>query len=168
MGKKGITLIEMVSVIVVLGLSIPMLLIMWADVAWRSSRSEVISDAIFYAQQLMEEVKSKRYDENLNPPPLTDPGNLGADSGEVYPNFDDVDDFDNYSDTVNNYNRSVDVRYVYLNGNNWDDTCPFANCQARTDCLTCDQCCYKKITVTVRRSDNLVRDITLITTVSGY
>lgn len=167
MSKKGVTLIEMVSVIVVLGVSIPILLTMWADVAWRSSRSEVISDAIFYAQQLMEEVKSKGYDQNTSPP-WTNPANLGPDGGETYPNFNDVDDFNNYSDTVNRYNRSVSVKYVYLNGNNWDDTCSFTTCQARTDCATCDQCCYKKITVTVSRTDNLVRDITLVTTVSGY
>lgn len=167
MTRKGLTLIEMVSIIVVLGLAIPVLLTMWADVAWRSSRSEVVSDAIFYAQQLMEEIRSKDYDENPTEP-WTNPGNLGTD-GEAYPNFDDVDDFDGYADTpVTGYSRSASVEYVNLSGSNWQTCAAFVNCVAKTDCSPCSQCCFKRITVNVWRTDNLVRDIKLITIVSGY
>lgn len=63
MSKKGFTLMEMLAVIVLMGAAIPPLLTMWADIAWRSGRTEAIADAQFYAQELMEEIKSKSFDE---------------------------------------------------------------------------------------------------------
>jgi type II secretory pathway pseudopilin PulG len=59
--QSGITLIEMIAVIVVVGLAIPAILLMWQDLSFRSGRAEVIAQATFYAQELMEEIKSKRF-----------------------------------------------------------------------------------------------------------
>jgi hypothetical protein len=172
---------------------------MWADVAWRSSRSEVISDAIFYSQQLMEEIKSKRFD-NRTSSPWTNSADLGVDTGETRSDkntFNDVDDFKTVclpgdsgyptcdktcTDTLvttpaNRYIRSVIVEYVYLDASNdWQLCCtnppcppnpPAITCASEVDCANCNQCCHKRITVTVSRTDNLVRDINLITIVSG-
>lgn len=186
MGKKGVTLIEMVSIIVVLGLSIPVLLTMWADVAWRSSRSEVIADAIFYSQQLMEEIKSKRFDRETFSP-WTDSGNLGVDTGdgEVAADkntFDDVDDFLTVATEVGQivctdtsvttpatgYIRSVKVEYGYLDASSdWQACATPITCVTETNCSNCNQCCYKRIIVSVSRADNLVKDVSLVTIVGG-
>lgn len=168
MSKKGITLIEMVVVIVVLGLSIPALLTMWADVAWRSARSEGIADAAFYAQALMEEIKSKSFDNNTEFP-WSAP--LGHEAGETYPNFDDADDFNNYTDTpTTGYSRCVTVDYVTLSGTNWTGTCTPSNhtsCAA-VNCVSADITDYKRIIVRVWRTDNLVSNVSLVAMVSGY
>lgn len=189
--RRGLTLIEMVSIIVVLGLAIPILLTMWADVAWRSSRSEVVADAIFYTQQLMEEIKSKGFDSNSSSP-WTNAINIGVDSGEDRADkdtFDDVDDFvtlclPGYSnhptcdktctDTrvtvpANLYSRSVRVEYVYLDASrNWQPCATPVICIAKTNCANCNQCCYKRIIVSVSRTDNLVKDVNLTSIVSGF
>lgn len=161
---KGITLIEMVAVIVVLGVAIPPLLTMWADVAWRASRSEALADATFYAQELMEEIKSKRF---VDP---EDPTNTALGSnGETYPNFDDIDDFNNYSVSISGYNCCVTVDYLTLNGSVWQGNCNPNNpttCTPAT-CVSANATDYKRVIVRVSRSDNLIRDITLITMVSA-
>lgn len=162
---KGITLIEMVAVIVVLGLAIPALLTMWADVAWRSARSEAIADATFYAQELMEEIKSKKFEDPDQTPVF------GPESGESgHSNYDDVDDFNGYSDSpATGYNRCVTVDYVTLSGSNWTGNCGGepTNCTAPT-CEPSEITDYKRIIVRVNRTDNLVSNVTLVTIVSGY
>lgn len=169
----GITLIEMVSVIVILGVSIPVLLRVWTDVAWRSSRSEVIADATFFAEQLMEEIKSKRFDENSETP-WTNSADFGPESGESSANadtFDDVDDFVGCTDTrvttpATRYTRSVSVEYYRLNASTWEG-CGSITCVSAVNCASCNECCYKRIVVTVSRDDNLVKDVKLATLVSG-
>lgn len=150
MNKKGVNLIEMTAVIVVLSVSVPVLLTMWADVAWRSSQSESISDAAFYAQELMEEIKSKAF---------VDPDEPGVTAlgpnGETYPNLDDVDDFNGYLDNPGTgYIRSVIVDYVALNGSLWQ------NSGAPTD--------FKRIKVSISRNDNLITDSSLVAIVSKH
>ncbi len=173
--SKGITLVEMVVVIVVLGMAIPVLLSAWANVAWRSSRSEAIADATFYGEELMEWVKSKRFDEKTAPP-WTNSASFGVDAGENSANmdtFDDVDDFVNASDTrvtqsPGGYRRSVAVEYVYLdtapNPDAWA-SCGAVSCGAITDCAACAQCCFKRVSVTIRHNANLISDVTLTTIV---
>jgi type II secretory pathway pseudopilin PulG len=151
--KKGLTLFEMVTIIVVMGLAIPVLLNMWADVGRRSGRSEAMAEATFYAQELMEEIKSKKFDENDAAPWST---TLNHESGETYPNFDDVDDFNDYPDPLaSGYTRSCIVDYVELTGSTWG-----AATSPPTD--------FKRITVTVSRTDNLSGNVSLVTIVAGY
>jgi hypothetical protein len=58
------------------------------------------------ADNLIEEIKQKAFDENtidfqaIPLYKLTDPGSLRAE-GEVHPYFDDIDDYNNYVDNVN-------------------------------------------------------------------
>lgn len=167
MSKRGITLIEMVAVIVVLGISIPVLLTMWSDVAWRSARSEVIADAAFYAQALMEEIKMKAFDENDSSPWSS---SLGTEAGESYADYDDVDDFNGYSDSPEaRYSRSVAVEYVRLNASDiWESCGTVSSCASSPDCVNCNGCCYKRITVNVSRTDNLVDNVTLVTMRAGF
>ncbi|MFH0790598.1 MAG: type II secretion system protein [Candidatus Omnitrophota bacterium] len=180
MNKKGITLIEMVTVIVVLAVSIPILLTTWADIAWRSSRSEVLADAAFYAQELMEEIKTRRYDE-MTVSPWTSAANFGSEAGENRNNkntFDDIDDFvtsgpasctdPSVLTPAGGYTRSVSVDYVRLNLSTWESCGSLLACGAATTCTGCNECCYKRITVTVSRTDNLVRNVNLVTIMSAH
>lgn len=175
LNTRGITLIEMVAVIVVLGIAIPPLLTSFADIAWRSGRAESMADGSFYAQELMEEVKSKAFDENSIRPFTSSSGFSSAEPGESKANastFDDVDDFVGSTDAAvsspaTGYSRSVGVDYVRLNSSAWT-ACGAVTCTASTDCLTCAACCYKRITVTVSRSDNQLPPTSETTIVSAH
>ncbi len=80
--------------------------------------------AIGIAQSFVEEAQSRYYDEKLTDPafsgvlPLdfSSPDSLGSEPGEVYPNFDDVDDYNNYSQAVNtpraDYSVGITVSYA--------------------------------------------------------
>jgi hypothetical protein len=94
----------MVVVIVVLGLSIPVLLNVFADVAYRSAYTEAISDAALYAGDLMERIKSS---------PLTNDTDFAA----IITNC-------NVSETSSRpwplgYTRTATAGYVVLSGATW-------------------------------------------------
>lgn len=150
--NRGLTIIELVTVIVVLGLAIPPLLTMWANVAWRASRAELLADSAFYAQALMEEIKSKNFDENTSSPWSA---TLGPEGGETYPNYNDVDDFNGWADNpVAGCTRAVAVDYISLGGSAWDTSAGATN--------------YKRIIVTVSRSGGSAIPISLTAMVSPY
>ncbi len=101
--------------------------------------------AFSLAQNLLEEIKGKSFDQatiqfpTSNPASLAPANSLGKESGEVYPNFNDVDDFNKYKDTVSApyfeaYYISCDIQYV--NGNSPDE-------------VSSTQTFYKKATVSV-------------------
>ena len=75
------------------------------------------------ADNVIEEIKSKSFDQTTiklpttNPASLTPVANLGPDSGESYPNFNDVDDYNGFKDTTaapyfETYYISCSVEYV--------------------------------------------------------
>ncbi|MFH1398050.1 MAG: hypothetical protein ABIH27_05840 [Candidatus Omnitrophota bacterium] len=174
MKEKGLTLIELVAIIVVLGLSIPVLLTMWADVAWRSVRSERLADTSFYVQQLMEEVRSKRFDENSGQP-WTSSSSFGVNTGESSANgatFDDIDDFVGATDAnittpAPGFTRSVTMDYVRMVSNTWTG-CGTTGCNTTTDCSVCSACCYKRIQVSVDSNIPNAGNATLVTIMSSY
>ena len=107
--------------------------------------TKVALTAFSLADDLIEEIKGKSFDETTKPFPTTDPksltpaDSLGPETGETYKNFDDIDDFNNYVKTVSaphaeNYHVSCSVKYV--DGDNPDD-------------VSSTQTFYKKVTVTV-------------------
>lgn len=109
-------MIEVVIVIIILGIAMLPLLITYANVANTGMQREAITIATSLAQTLMEEIESKRYDENADPP-WTDPLSLGPD-GETGrdTDYDDVDDFNEYSENpipgFGGYTSSVSISYV--------------------------------------------------------
>ncbi len=90
-----------------------------------SYESEAALTATSLAQSLLEEVRTRAFDEKTVPPNkvsdptyLTSAGNLGAEASEVSTeDFDDVDDYNDFERTVRtsrqgDYKQSVKVYYV--------------------------------------------------------
>ncbi len=155
--KYGVTLIEMVLVILVLGITVPPLLNVFSHISVNAVRSEAITQATYLAQELMEEIKSKKFDEN-SISPWSNP--LGPETGESRLIWDDVDDFDGYTESsisgFEGYSRSVTV--VYVDPDTYDlDT-------SRPD--TENNLNYKKVVISVSRSDGLVSDLELVTIIT--
>lgn len=107
--------------------------------------NKVVLTAFSLADDLIEEIKVRAFDAatvdfpTTNPASLTPAGGLGPGGWETYPNFNDIDDFNNYTKTISaphaeNYNVSCRVQYV--NGDNPDQ-------------VVTTQTFYKKVTVTI-------------------
>jgi hypothetical protein len=101
--------------------------------------------AVSLATSVIEEANKKPFDDagigdaisNLNS--LTAPGSLGPSAGEVYPNFDDFDDFNGYTKHITDLPSAVfDVscQVCYIN-------------PANPDVASGSRTWHKKITVTV-------------------
>jgi len=173
--EKGINLIELAATLIVAGIAIPVLISMWATISWRSAGSENVADAAGYARALMEEVRSRRFDQKTSSP-WTNSSGLGADISESRSDartFNDADDYINSTDAnittpAPGYRRWATAEYVYIDPNNTWQSCPLpVTCGAVTNCTACRECCYKRITVNVRRSDRLPGNVTLTTIMSG-
>lgn len=150
--RAGISLIELVAVIVVIGVSIPALLTGWADISWRSVQAESLADATSYGQALMEEVLSRRFDE-VNDPPWTAPAQFArarTDENDETSRqaYDDIDDYQGFNESLaGGYVRNVSVNYMNLSGSAWQQSA------AVTD--------YKRVRVAVVRSGRAGANITL-------
>ena len=94
--------------------------------------NKVYLTAFSLADDMIEEIKEKNYDEKTlvfpttNRTNLTQPNSLGIES-EVYPYFDDIDDYNNYSrhieaPYVETYDINCDVYYVQENDSNIEST----------------------------------------------
>mgnify|MGYP001596760427 CR=1 FL=1 len=159
-------------IIIVVSIAIPALLIMVGGEAGRGVESEIRVTATNVAKQLMEEIKSKSWDETPSSPSTT----LGPESGETSLSlFDDADDFNNLSGygntpctdtvTVNDvtFTREVDVCYVPAALGDCLGT--KTNC-TRSDATPTD---YKKITVTVTApATNWGSNVKLVTVMTNY
>jgi type II secretory pathway pseudopilin PulG len=155
MRNKGITLMEMVAVITIMALAIPVLLRLYANVASKSIQAEAISAATFYAEEMLEEIRMRHFDNNTKSPWSTV---LGPESGEAYPSgYDDVDDYNGRVDTpATGYTRTVTVDYVTLGTKQIIGTytlTPWLHSATATN--------YKRVIVSVSRNDNAVANVDL-------
>jgi prepilin-type N-terminal cleavage/methylation domain-containing protein len=158
--NRGITLIELVIAVVIVGIAIPVLVRNWADVTMRSVESETISDAAFYAEQLMEEIKSKRFDEQTEPA-WTAANLFGAkradesDETNNRTRYDDIDDYDGFTEALpRSFVSLVSVQYANLTGASWQ-----AVASGTTD--------FKRVTVNISRK-NIPKAAALVTVVGRY
>lgn len=106
-------------------------------------QNKVYLTAFSLADDMIEEIKVKAFDQNTVKFPINNPSGLsatlGPESGEVYPNYNDVDDFNGYTRSVDEphaegYVISCLVQYV-------EETDP--------DVVSSTQTFYKKATITV-------------------
>jgi len=174
LNQRGVNLIELVAVLVVAGIAIPVLMTMWANISWRSVGSENVADTTSYARALMEEIKSKKFDQKTTSP-WTSSASLGIDTGENRADsrtFNDVDDYINTNDLnitvpAPGYVRWASVEYVNLSATNGWQACGSVPCGTVSLCTSCSECCYKRITVNVRRTDRMPGELNLTAIVSG-
>jgi hydroxymethylpyrimidine pyrophosphatase-like HAD family hydrolase len=117
--------------------------------------NKVYLTAFSLADDLIEEIKQKAFDENtltfptVNRTTLTPTNSLGKE-GEVYPYFDDIDDYHNYSRDADaphseKYHISSKVYYVF---------------ETDADTKSTDQTFHKRVDVTVS-SPYLNNDVVL-------
>ncbi len=128
MNKKGFTLIEVVMVIVLLGIIMPGIMFYFIQGVKDSAIPQRRTTAIFLAEALMEEIKSKRWDEviaiNSTCSNATAIGFDGVETSATRATWNDIDDFNNLDntppkDSQNNpmtnypgYRQQVKVEYV--------------------------------------------------------
>lgn len=88
--------------------------------------NKVYLTAFSLADDLLEEIKQRAFDQQtvvfkaITPSALTAAANLGKESGEVWPNFNDIDDYHKYSKPVSlphaeNYTVTSQISYVQEN-----------------------------------------------------
>jgi len=165
MNKKGFTLIEVVMIIVILGIIMPGIMLYFITGVKDSAIPQKRTTAIFLAEALMEEIKSKRWDENSPIPPGAYTTPLTFEVGETRQIYDDVDDFngldntnpvDSQGNSMTNYSgfrQQVSVCYV-----------PSTNLEDVSSCATATD--YKRIEVTI--TDTTGETIRLISLMTNY
>ena len=161
--KDGFSLIEVLTVLTISSIIFPMMMVIMGSMAQQSTKATIMTVATDQAREMMELILAKRFDENIHASP-TNPtddwtafANLGPD-GETRPNYDDIDDFDNFSDTpAPGYSRSVEVVYATL------DTVPTPD---KWVAETTTETNYKRITVDV--THDYIGTISLVTLAGGF
>jgi len=96
LSKKGITLIELIVVILILAIGISAMLGLLGETVRRVNVAEEIAIATFYAQEKMEEIKSK--------------------------GFDEVDELEGEETLGEGYVRTTSVEFAYLQDDSWITT----------------------------------------------
>ena len=186
--EKGFTLIEIIMIIVIVSIAIPALLFIVAEGTKQGVDAELRVTAINVAQQLLEEIKTKCFDETSVSgttciQTAAASTTLGPEAGEVMLSlYNDVDDFNDLApaslgtppctDTfpINNvsFTRAVDVCYVTGVPPTPDlNTCLGSKSGCTWTGATPTD--YKKITVTVTApSSSGGGSVTLTTLVTNY
>ncbi|MEW6555814.1 MAG: prepilin-type N-terminal cleavage/methylation domain-containing protein [Elusimicrobiota bacterium] len=120
--RYGFTLIEVMIAVAVLVIALVPLLKFLTDSIKTTQFFGDQSKADKLAQELLEEIKGKKWDENSppdgSPIDLANASNIGIDSGESLSNkltFDDIDDYNSYQETVlSKFSRKVIVKYYTI------------------------------------------------------
>jgi len=154
--RNGFTLVELIMIILVLSVAVPVLLLALGQGAKQAVSAEIRISGANLGQALMDEIRSKRWDETAVPPPYTNP--LGPEGGEsrtacsgTPSTFDDADDYNGYSETCNGYVKSASVCYV--------NPADLNTCVAGTTD-------YKRIRVTIDYQGTQTAD--LVTLITNY
>ncbi len=135
--QQGFTLIELITGIVVLTISLSIVSTLIAPAEEKSADNVLQIKASELAQSLMNDITSRAFDHNSDmsggllrcdetaAPACTDNNKLGPEDGNGTPSrsnagedandrstFNDVDDFDGFSETVNSITLKVSVEYA--------------------------------------------------------
>jgi len=119
--NNGFSLIDLIIGLSIITISFTVFMVSSANISSAEERSEIIIDATHIANNIMENIRTHRFDENISPPYSTSMGR--EETGTV---FDDIDDFSNYTWTnfeSNFYGFQVHSRVFYVDMNaNWEDS----------------------------------------------
>jgi len=149
--RRGFSYLEIIMGVMILGFILTPLLSQFYIGFQATRTADALSQATFLAEDLMEEIKSKRFDENKFPAGSTPRAQFGPDSGESASDrrtFDDIDDFNGWTSSppraangtiltdFTGFTCSVQVEYVTLGaGTIWQ--------------VTTSSTFYKRVSVTV-------------------
>jgi len=116
---RGHTLIELLIGMVILAFAILSLIQLFSNLSVQRVHASYRNNATLLAQELTEEIMSKKFDENGEKDINGNWSNIGIDTGETSGDkstYDDVDDFNGWSETMGSpfsgFTRTVDVIYV--------------------------------------------------------
>jgi MSHA pilin protein MshD len=109
--QLGFTLIELIIFLVLAGIILPLVFIPFLTGLKSYSTPEIVSTATFLGEELMEEIKSKSFDDPDDTPVF------GPEPGEGRSSYDDVDDYNGLTEVPSgsefaSFSRSVTVFYV--------------------------------------------------------
>ena len=128
--------------------------------------------AISLAQSRLEEIKSKAFDDKTvsatvsSTSSLTPAGSLGHESGETYPNFDDIDDYNGFT-TTDTVQINPNLPKTGSNVEYFRESCSVVYVQSNSpDVTSSSQTWNKKITVSVTNS--MMSDTITSSTVFSY
>ena len=165
--EKGFTLIEIVMIIVVVSIAIPALLIVLGQETRQSVDAELQVSATNVGQALMEEIKSKNWDQNSPIPPGLYSNPLGpeAEAWNInHSNYNDVDDYNNlYANSTGGNSDFVTIGGVRYNR---DCAVCYVQAAALNTCVDPTTTDYKRIQVTVTNST--LGSVVLVTVVTNY
>ncbi len=151
-GTGGVTLIEVIMVIVLTAIAIPPLISLLGSGAIKSVDTERRTVALGLAQGLMEEIKSQHYDEKTSPPYSYPPGpDTGENAGDKT-TFDDMDDYAGWQESSHGFTLSITVFYVDPSD---------LNTMASSETL------YKRIEVLIHDTYGKIEDFSLVTVVAA-
>ena len=161
--QKGFSLVEIIIVITIASVILPMMMVVIGGMARQTTKAAQTTIATDLAREMMELILAKRFDEKQPAAPSTPSSDwsavvcppspcLGPDTGETRATYDDMDDFNTFSDTpATGYTRSAAVVYVAPPNHATTSGSPTN---------------YKRITVNV--SHNEIGTITLVTLAGGW
>lgn len=145
MNNKGFTFIEIIMIIVILGIIMPVIMLYFIQGVSDSVDSQRRVTAVFLADGLMEEIKSKRWDENT---PInatcSNASAIGAD-GEGRNGFDDIDDFNGLNNPITDSQGAPMANYP---GFTQQATIAYVN-PADLNTAVAGPTCYKRIEVRI-------------------
>ena len=167
MNERGFTLIEIVMVIVLLAIIVPGVMFYFIQGVKDSAGPQTRTSALFLAEALMEEARSKRWDEvsavNIQELCTSASAVPGTEVGESRATYDDIDDFNGIDNTppidsqgvamsgYPGYRRQASVTYVN---------------PADLNTGVAGPTCYKRIAVTVTSSGE--PSIELVSLMTSY
>lgn len=169
MDKKGFTLIETVMVIVLLGIIMPGIIFYFTQGVKDSATPQRRTTAIFLAESLMEEIKSRRWDENASINSTCSNATLPLATEEATRNlYDDIDDFNSVSGvTPPRDSQGAALVGAEYQGFSQTVTVYYVNPAVSLDTDAGSRTCYKRIKVDITDSASN-ETISLVTLMTSY
>ena len=128
--KKGMTLIELIVIIVVFAIAVPPLMLMLSDTIQKSVWGEKYYQGIVFGRDKMEYILSNDF---ANIPICTDPATCP------------------YTDALNGYQRNVTVHYIEPNQSEPPSNCTNGTQEYALDCYKSSSANYQRIDIDVQQ-----------------
>lgn len=120
------TLLECIAAVVVASVAAAGFVSFYLSAVRGHMEREGTTIALFLGQGLMEEIKSRRFDENYVPPFSERLGTDASEDASDKASFDDVDDFDGWTETAGFRGYTLSARVDYVEEENLEEVSPTA------------------------------------------